>query len=70
MRRPPETEASIYRLVLWNIDLTLVDVTRVTREAYAEAFRTVTGRRLVRLPQLAGGSESEKIGRASCRERV
>jgi phosphoglycolate phosphatase len=55
----PETEASIYRLVLWNIDLTLVDVTRVTREAYAEAFRTVTGRRLVRLPQLAGRSESE-----------
>jgi phosphoglycolate phosphatase len=49
----------IYRLVLWNIDLTLVDVTRVTRDAYAEAFRTVTGRRLVRLPQLAGRSESE-----------
>jgi phosphoglycolate phosphatase len=34
-------------------------VTRVTREAYAEAFRTVTGRRLVTLPQLAGRSESE-----------
>lgn len=55
----PETEASIYRLVLWNIDLTLVDVTRVTREAYPEAFRTVTGRRLTQLPQLAGRSESE-----------
>ena len=62
MRHPraePETEASIYRLVLWNIDLTLVDVTRVTREAYAEAFRTVTGRRLTQLPQMAGRSESE-----------
>jgi phosphoglycolate phosphatase len=34
-------------------------VTRVTRDAYAEAFRTVTGRRLVQLPQMAGRSESE-----------
>jgi phosphoglycolate phosphatase-like HAD superfamily hydrolase len=50
---------TIHRLVLWNIDLTLVDVTRVTRDAYAEAFRTVTGRPLVRLPQMAGRSESE-----------
>ena len=45
--------------MLWNIDLTLVDVTRVTREAYADAFRTVTGRPLVQLPQMAGRSESE-----------
>ena len=52
-------EVSIHRLVLWNIDLTLVDVTRVTREAYADAFRTVTGRPLVQLPQMAGRSESE-----------
>jgi phosphoglycolate phosphatase len=49
----------IYRLVLWNIDLTLVDVVRVSREAYAEAFRRVTGRPLVALPQLAGRSDSE-----------
>lgn len=34
-------------------------MTRVTRDAYAEAFRTVTGRPLVRLPQMAGRSESE-----------
>jgi len=34
-------------------------VTRVTRDAYAEAFRTVTGRRLTQLPQMAGRSESE-----------
>jgi len=46
-------------LVLWNIDLTLVDVTRVMREAYAEAFGRVTGRPLVKLPQMAGRSESE-----------
>ena len=50
---------TIYRLVLWNIDLTLVDVARVSREAYAEAFRRVTGRPLVALPQVAGRSDSE-----------
>jgi phosphoglycolate phosphatase len=44
---------------LWNIDLTLMDVVRVSREAYAEAFRRVTGRPLVALPQLAGRSDSE-----------
>ena len=55
----PRRRHHIYRLVLWNIDLTLVDVTRVTRDAYAEAFRTVTGRRLIQLPQMAGRSESE-----------
>ena len=49
----------IHCLVLWNIDLTLVDVGRVTRDAYADAFRRVTGRPLVQLPQLAGQSESE-----------
>src|SRR2546427_9049710 len=56
---PSEPEALIYCLVLWNIDLTLVDVGRVTRDAYADAFRRVTGRPLVQLPQLAGQSESE-----------
>lgn len=49
----------IHRLVLWNIDLTLVDVARVSRDAYAEAFRRVTGRPLVALPQLAGATDSE-----------
>jgi len=44
---------------LWNIDLTLVDVARISRDAYAEAFRRVTGRPLVALPQLAGASDSE-----------
>jgi len=44
---------------LWNIDLTLVDVARVSRDAYAEAFQRATGRRLVALPQLAGASDSE-----------
>lgn len=49
------------RLVLWNVDQTLVDVGRVTREAYAEAFQKVTGRRLVRLAPTAGRTESEII---------
>ena len=44
---------------MWNIDLTLVDVARVSRDAYAEAFQRATGRRLVALPQLAGASDSE-----------
>jgi phosphoglycolate phosphatase len=55
----PTQEDAIHRLVLWNIDLTLVDVARVTREAYAEAFAAVAGRPLIRLPQMAGRSESE-----------
>ena len=46
-------------LVLWNVDLTLVDVVRVTRAAYAEAFPKVAGRPLVQLPQMAGRSEPE-----------
>jgi len=45
--------------VLWNIDLTLVDVAKVTRAAYAEAFGKVTGRPLVQLPQTAGRTEPE-----------
>ena len=45
--------------MLWNIDLTLVDVARVSRDAYAEAFGRVTGRPLVALPQTAGQSDSE-----------
>ena len=55
----PTPEVLISRLVLWNIDLTLIDVDRITREAYAEAFRRVTGRPMVQLPQLPGRMESE-----------
>ena len=47
------------RLVLWNIDLTLLDVGRVSRDAYADAFRRVTGHPLAALPQLAGRSDTE-----------
>ncbi|HEX3714605.1 MAG TPA: haloacid dehalogenase-like hydrolase [Trebonia sp.] len=45
--------------MLWNIDLTLVDVAKVMRAAYAEAFAAVTGRPLVQLPQLVGRTEPE-----------
>jgi phosphoglycolate phosphatase len=57
--RPAAPENPVYRLVLWNIDLTLLDVARPMRAAYADAFREVTGRPLVRLPQMAGRIESE-----------
>ena len=39
--------------------MTLLDVARPTRAAYADAFREVTGRPLVQLPQMAGRTESE-----------
>jgi phosphoglycolate phosphatase-like HAD superfamily hydrolase len=45
--------------VLWNIDLTLLDVGRVSRDAYADAFGRVTGHPLAALPQLAGRSDTE-----------
>jgi phosphoglycolate phosphatase len=57
--QPPAREDFYYRLVLWNIGLTLLDVARVNRAAYAEAFRAVTGRPLVQLPQMAGRTDSE-----------
>ncbi len=47
--------------MLWNIDLTLVDVTIVIRDAYAEAFRRVTGRPLVKLAPARGRPDSEII---------
>ncbi len=50
---------AIDRLVLWNIDLTLIDVSKVARDAIADAFRKVTGRPLAALPQLAGRSDTE-----------
>src|SRR5690349_22297018 len=56
---PPGSADGYYRLVLWNIGLTLLDVARVNRAAYAEAFRAVTGRPLVQVPQMAGRTDSE-----------
>ncbi|WP_084772728.1 HAD family hydrolase [Nonomuraea candida] len=47
--------------MLWNVDLTLVDVAIVTRDAYAEAFRRVTGRPLVKLVPPLGRPDSEIV---------
>lgn len=52
-------EAAISRLVLWNIDLTLLDVGQVMRAAYAEAFEKVTGEPLVYLTSASGRTDSE-----------
>ncbi len=58
-RPPGDKRGCAIQLVLWNIDLTLLDVTKVTRAAYAEAFAAVTGRPLVQLPQMVGYTEPE-----------
>jgi phosphoglycolate phosphatase len=57
--QPAAPEDFLYRLALWNIGLTLLDVARVNRAAYAEAFRAVTGRPLIQVPQMAGRTDSE-----------
>src|SRR5205823_11983056 len=57
--QPRPQEDSHYRLVLWNIGSTLLDVARVNRAADAEAFRAVTGRPLVQVTQMAGRTDSE-----------
>ena len=57
--QPPAPQDVHHRLVLWNIGLTLADTARVDRAAYAEAFRATTGRPLIRLPQMAGRTDSE-----------
>ena len=57
--RSSSRRCAIDRLILWNIDLTLLDVGRVARDAYADAFGRVTGRPLAALPQLAGRSDTE-----------
>ena len=57
--RSSSRRCAIDRLILWNIDRTLLDVGRVARDAYADAFGRVTGRPLAALPQLAGRSDTE-----------
>jgi phosphoglycolate phosphatase len=45
------------RLVLWDIDHTLIESGNVGRHVYAEAFAKVTGRQLDNMPELAGRTE-------------
>jgi phosphoglycolate phosphatase len=45
------------RLVLWDIDHTLIESGGVGRQVYAEAFAKVTGHELTKMPELAGRTE-------------
>jgi phosphoglycolate phosphatase len=45
------------RLVLWDIDHTLIETRGVGSQVYAEAFAKVTGRPLKKMPELAGRTE-------------
>jgi phosphoglycolate phosphatase-like HAD superfamily hydrolase len=46
-----------HRLVLWDVDHTLVECTGVIAQVYPEAFRRVFGRDLERVPYMAGQTE-------------
>ena len=45
------------RLVLWDIDHTLIETGGIGSQVYAEAFEKVTGRQLDTMPELAGRTE-------------
>lgn len=45
------------RLVLWDIDHTLIETRGVGSQVYAEAFAKVTGHPLEKMPELAGRTE-------------
>jgi phosphoglycolate phosphatase len=45
------------RLVLWDIDHTLIETSGVGGQVYAEAFAKVTGHPLEKVPELAGRTE-------------
>lgn len=47
------------RLILWDIDKTLVDIGHISREIYKVAFRTVTGSALRRMPPMTGRTDRD-----------
>jgi len=49
------------RLVLWDIDKTLVDIGSISREIYSVAFETVTALKLERMPDMAGKTDRDLI---------
>lgn len=53
----PCHDGGVHTLVLWDIDLTLVDYSGVGRTWYAEALAKVTGKRLDHLPVFPGRTE-------------
>ena len=50
-------DVGVDTLVLWDIDLTLVDYTGIGRRWYAEALATVAGKELAHMPTFAGRTE-------------
>jgi hypothetical protein len=49
------------RLVLWDIDRTLVTVAGVSQQIYRDAFRSVTGRDLQTFPDMAGKTDHDLV---------
>ena len=49
------------RLLLWDIDKTLVDIGGISREIYAAAFKAVAGLELERMPDMAGKTDRDLI---------
>jgi len=52
---------AVGRLVLWDIDRTLLDAGRLGRQVYAEAFHAVTGQQLRHMVDLAGRTDHDII---------
>ena len=52
---------TLSRLVLWDIDKTLVDIGSISREIYAAAFKIVTDLQLERMPDMAGKTDRDLI---------
>jgi phosphoglycolate phosphatase len=48
-------------LILWDIDHTLVNISGVSREIYAQAFEQVTGRQMEQLADMTGRTEEAII---------
>ena len=46
-------------LLLWDVDHTLLETGGVGREAFADAFRRLTGQTLARMPPVAGRTEPD-----------
>jgi phosphoglycolate phosphatase len=56
-----EAPPSAPHLLPWDVDRTLVDIGGISQEVYAEAFTAVTGRRLERMPDMAGRTDRELV---------
>ncbi|REF36323.1 phosphoglycolate phosphatase-like HAD superfamily hydrolase [Thermasporomyces composti] len=55
--RSTRTRTSVSRLVLWDVDHTLIETGGVGREVYRTAFEAVTGRPLARMADVTGATE-------------